>query len=85
VQYHDEGEYRVVYTDTKATMQYKEYDIKIEWVERVILSPWIPKTLRDSVKSTLKTINGCSKLKLTQSTLIDNEAWKNLTARVHMK
>lgn len=85
IPYQDEMEYRVVYTDTEAVMQHKEYGINIEWIVRIILSPWFSKALRDSVKSTLRTIKGCSKLKLTQSTLIDNEEWKNLTARVLMK
>jgi hypothetical protein len=84
-QYQAEHEYRVVYSDAKTARQNVgqnvEYDIEIGWIERITLSPWFSKALRDSVRSTLKSIKGCSKLKVTQSTLIDNEAWKNLTAR----
>jgi hypothetical protein len=85
VQFRDEGEYRVVYNDAVATKQHVEYDLKIEWIEYITLSPWFLKALRDSVRATLRSIQGCSKLRVMQSTLIDNEAWKNLTARVTMK
>jgi hypothetical protein len=40
------------------------------------------KTLAASVKKTLKSIPGCAMIKISRSTLVDNDAWKGFTTRV---
>jgi hypothetical protein len=80
--YKDEGEFRIVYVDTNRAMETKDYKIAVGWIRRITLSPWITKALADSVKDALKTIEGCSGVKIALSTLVDNEAWKKCTARV---
>lgn len=79
--YHDEREYRIVYTDPHDAMESKSYPIAVSWIERITLSPWMPKALATSVREALKSIDGCSRIKVYQSTLVDNENWKALTAR----
>ncbi|WGJ16372.1 DUF2971 domain-containing protein [Methylocapsa sp. D3K7] len=81
--YEDEREFRVVYVGTKEVAEYQDHDIEIGWIKRITLSPWMSKTLGNSVKNTLKSIKGCTNLKIARSTLVDNDAWKRLTARVH--
>jgi hypothetical protein len=80
--YGDEREYRIVYVDTKHAEEHKDYSIEIKWIRRITLSPWMPKALGDSVKRTLKSINGNSSLDIVRSTLVENERWKKLTTRV---
>jgi hypothetical protein len=80
--FEDEREYRVVTWDNRHAAEFKDYAIKLSWIRRITLSPWMPKRLRDSVTDTLRAIDGCSRLSVTRSTLIDNETWKNFTARV---
>jgi hypothetical protein len=80
--YGDEHEFRVVYVDSQKAMECHDYSIEVGWINRITLSPWISKTLASSVKETLKSIKGCSGLRISRSTLVDNDAWKRLTARV---
>jgi hypothetical protein len=80
--YRDEREFRVAYVDAKQAVEYQDYPIKIRWIKRIILSPWMSKALSKSVKNILRSIDGCSSLTITRSTLVENERWKNITARV---
>jgi hypothetical protein len=80
--YNDEREFRVVYVDTDEPLEFQDYELNLEWIERITLSPWISKSLANSVKQTLRSIDGCSKLQISRSTLVDNEMWKKMTARV---
>jgi Protein of unknown function (DUF2971) len=80
--YEEEHEYRVVYVDTEDAKEYQDYAIEIEWIKRITLSPWISQTLTGSVRHTLRSIEGCSGLKIRRSTLVGNDNWKKLTARV---
>jgi len=52
--------------------------IKMVRLDAYVLSPWIPKSVSDQVKETIKEINGCKTLKVFRSTLIENEGWKQL-------
>ena len=80
--YREEREYRIVYVGMDKEIQFKNYEINLGWINRITLSPWMPKVFVDSVKSTLKSIDGCSGIKVSWSTLVDSEAWKEQTARV---
>jgi hypothetical protein len=77
-QYRDEREYRVVYLDNTTEHRTKEYKINLEWIQRVTLSPWLPPAMQQSVKETLRSIDGCQDLRITPSTLVNSERWKNL-------
>jgi hypothetical protein len=63
-------------------VEYKDYPIQLTCIRRITLSPWMSKTLAASVKKTLKSIPGCAMIKISRSTLVDNDAWKGFTARV---
>jgi hypothetical protein len=74
--YRDEKEFRIIYTDQKEEIETKGFDIDLACIERVTLSPWMPKSLKDAVKSTIHSIPGCEKMKVFRSTLLENEQWK---------
>lgn len=80
--YKDEREYRIIYVNKSTAYETKEYKIQIGWISRITLNPWMPKALKDSVITLLKTIKGCSHLKIYQTTLVNNEKWKRLTQRI---
>lgn len=75
----DEQEYRLVYTNKKKAISLKNIPIPISCIKRVTLSPWIARPLSNSLKRTIRTIEGCEDIKITRSTLIDNTEWKNQT------
>jgi hypothetical protein len=80
--FEDEREYRIIYNDPNENHEFKDYKVKISWISRITLNPWIPKTLYLSIKDTLKSIDGCSGLSIAKSTLVDNVEWKKVTTRV---
>jgi hypothetical protein len=79
--YKDEREYRVVYVDRNETLQFKDYDLDLGSIQRVTLSPWLSRTLAEAVRQTLRSIDGCAKLPISRSTLVDNETWKQIATR----
>ncbi len=80
--YEDEREYRVVYSDSLKEIQYKSFEIKLNWIDRVIFSPWFSEKLQKTVGRTLRTIEGCGKIELKRSTIIDNETWKKAASGI---
>jgi hypothetical protein len=78
--YKDEGEFRVVYVDEAEILEFKDYPIELSWIRRITLSPWINKALFESVKQTLRSIEDCSRIQISRSTLIENEQWRHLAS-----
>ena len=76
--YKDECEYRIVrlFNEEEGPASMRDYDIDLGSIERIVLSPWMPKELGASVRTVLMSIDGCEKLNVTRSALIDNERWK---------
>lgn len=49
--------------------------IPLSCISRITLSPWLHPSLAPGVKSLIRRLDGCSKLKIYQSTLISNATW----------
>jgi len=73
--YKDEREFRLLFEDQKNNLNFWNVPISINCIERITLSPWIPRSLARSLKTTLKNIQGCSRLKIYHSTLVYNKNW----------
>lgn len=71
-----EEEFRLVYDSEDEPAATKDVPIPITAVDRVVISPWMPKTLYGTVKTSLRGLPGCSHLSVTRSTLIGNDEWK---------
>lgn len=76
--YKDEEEIRVVHVNYDEEIKSKDYEIPLSCIRRLHLSPWMHKSLRNSVTKLLRSIDGCSDLKISRSTLVDNEQWKKV-------
>lgn len=74
--FRDEKEFRIVYEDAKVECGTKDFDIQLSVIRRVTLNPWIPAPLYKAVKDLFRRIDGCSKLSVTKTTLVNNELWK---------
>jgi hypothetical protein len=79
--YGDEAEYRAVYVDRNFPKPFHDVPISLGHIKSITLSPWLPAPLAESVKGTLKAIYGCSRIRIHQSTLIENPDWKKLAGR----
>lgn len=72
----DECEFRIIYESEKASLLIKDIKIPLSSIEKITFSPWIPKALATAMEKTIRTINGCEKLEIIRSTLVDNAEWK---------
>src|SRR5712691_6011902 len=76
--FQDEQEFRVVYESTTKTISKLDIPIPLSCIYKVTLSPWLPSALSNRMKSILRSMPGCSGLKIRRSTLISNDEWKRL-------
>jgi len=76
--YRDEKEYRFVYVDLKRKAETKCFAIPLDCIEKIILSPWLPKNLTEAVSAAICSIDGCAGMKVSRTTLLENTRWKNL-------
>ena len=75
--YRGEEEYRAVYLSTQESKEYHNVSINLDWIKRITLSPWLATPLVKPVKKVLKSIEGCSKLKISHSSMRENQEWKS--------
>jgi hypothetical protein len=73
-----ENEFRIVYVSTTQEILSLPVTIPIECIRSVSLSPWMHGSLSTSTAAAIRAIGGCSKLKVSRSTLISNEQWKSI-------
>lgn len=76
--FQNEREFRLFYASKTKGPLIHRIAVPRSAVDRVILSPWLPDSVAKRVKETLKSIPGCSKVKMYRSTLVENESWKKL-------
>jgi len=74
--YRDEREWRIIAKSRDQTKEFLDVPIDLAWINRVILNPWTPPSLGDNLRSIMKSIPGCSKLKIESSSLTNSKAWK---------
>lgn len=79
--YRDEKEFRIVYRCDAEAVETKSFPIALGAIARITLSPWMPLPLANEVRELLRAIDGCAKLKVSRSTLLENETWKRLAQR----
>lgn len=73
-----EAEVRAVYTSNVSSDFAFDISIQLDCIRSISLSPWMHPSLRGSTVKAIRKTNGCSTLKVSRSTLISNEEWKNL-------
>lgn len=72
----DEREFRLFLLLNKHASPFFRFHLPISSINRVVLSPWLPKGVAKNVKASLKSIPGCKSLKIYRSSLVDNASWK---------
>lgn len=79
--FQDEKEFRLFWgSDTESSKIFR-LGVPLSAINRIILSPWLPKEVVDHVKATLKSIPGCSSLKIYRSSLVENDQWKAFASK----
>ena len=76
--FRDEAEFRLFVAHHEPFSVPIRFAVPTNVLNRIVLSPWIPKSVSDQVKATIKEMAGCKTLKVYRSTLVENEGWKQL-------
>lgn len=79
--YKPEREFRVLCASPAEEISSLDLPIRLSSISRISLSPWMHASLSKSTVSAIRAIKGCEKLRISRSTLISNEQWKNLATR----
>ncbi|HEX3664381.1 MAG TPA: hypothetical protein VHU23_04010 [Rhizomicrobium sp.] len=70
-----EKEYRVIAeTNNHDAISYP-IPIPLNVIRRVVINPWLPRSVVDSLKARIRSIDGCEKLKVDHSRLIESDRW----------
>ena len=72
-----EAEFRVVFESDESLPSIK-IPIDLSCIDRILLSPWLHKSLTQATKEAIRSVNGCKKLKVSRSNLLSNEEWKTI-------
>ena len=80
--YGDEREYRIVCAGKKSLPDDWSFKIDLDCIERVSLSPWMPVTIEGTLICHLKSIPGCSALRISRSRLTDFHDWKAVADKI---
>lgn len=75
--YKDESEYRIIYESDQELLSFR-FAFDITSIKRVTLSPWMPKSVAESVAQLIETIPDCGGIHVMRSTLIENSRWKRI-------
>jgi hypothetical protein len=70
-----ESEFRVIFEEQGKQRSYLNIDIPVSCIDRVYLSPWMPRAVADSVNSALKGLDEEGDIEIVRSTLIENDRW----------
>ncbi len=76
----DEREFRLFAAPSVTAPGPLKLRLPLSTIDRIMLNPWLPKSVADQVKATIKELEGCKSLKVYRSTLVDNEDWKKFAA-----
>jgi len=80
--FEQENEFRVIFESHKK-LHSMSIAIPLTCIDRITLSPWLHPALAPHVKKMLRGVQGCSKLVIARSTLINNDEWKNFGDSAH--
>ena len=75
--FRDEGEFRIIDEGNDVRIPAKQLQIQLSCISRVTLSPWMPDSVAKSVIPIIRKIDGCAKLKVYRSKLIETSAWRS--------
>lgn len=73
--YRDEIEYRIIYSSTAEEVRCKTIPIDLSVIRSIVLSPWMAPALFEATEASIREIDGCTGIPITQSPVVTNQAW----------
>jgi hypothetical protein len=77
-----EEEYRIIAEIDQAQQQSIAIELPISWVRKIYLNPWLPRSIAQTARQTIREIPGCKALSVSRSLLIDSGLWKRAGNKV---
>lgn len=78
--FQDEKEYRIVYGSRKKLRKF-DISIPLSCIDSIKLNPWLDHDLFDHLRDVIRGMDQCGSLKVVQSSLIDNDSWREFARR----
>lgn len=72
----DEREWRIISHTQEIAKHTLEIDLDTQSISRLILSPWMPPSLGDNIRSLIRGIPGCDSMPIESSRLTNSKRWK---------
>ncbi len=72
----DESEYRIIYP-SRRDIGFKNIKLPLDTIKKVSVNPWAPDAFFEVIKKTIANINGCEKLTVGKSSLVNNKEWRS--------
>jgi len=79
------GGSRLELGDMKNETETKSIPIKLDWVRRITMNPWVEEPFLGSVRSSIQAIDGCRAMKVSPTTMLENERWKRIARNAERK
>jgi len=79
--YAPEREFRLLWESPTTARSALPVPFDLTAITDITLSPWLPEPLETRVKSVLKSIPGCNKMRIARSTLVGNDTWMRCADR----
>jgi hypothetical protein len=80
--FESEEEFRVVAVSEKPQQAALGVPIELGFINKIVINPWLPDALCESLKATLRSIDACGRIRIDRSRLIDSLRWKNAGNKV---
>jgi hypothetical protein len=74
--FNHESEFRIIYESQEEKLSEKDIHIPLSCINKITLSPWLPRSSFIAIRDELHNITDCSGLRIVRSTLIRNKEWK---------
>jgi hypothetical protein len=78
--YRDEKEFRILYSSTKEDCLTKSIPIELSTINRIAINPWLHDSLYGSIREIILSIDGCDRLDVYHSRLIESPKWMRFAA-----
>ncbi|MFT3968374.1 MAG: hypothetical protein QM690_21100 [Sphingobium sp.] len=80
--FRDEREFRLLCESDEPMAERHDVPIDRGWIKCISASPWMPENLFQSIKSAIKALPGCDKVRFQRTTLRENDRWKTAVERI---
>lgn len=77
-QYEDEAEFRIIYENKSKIFQTKDFQLDLGCIEKIILSPWLPRSVSKTIKGIVHQIPGCASMPIIRTGVVESLDWQKI-------